>query len=319
MAGPTKHAPELARVQRLIALASDLRENNGETVDATAAHFAITPAELVADLNALMLCGVPPYLPHDYISIEVDDDNCIEIRFADYFARPLRLTPPEQWSLAALLSVSVPPDSAVAPLLAKLRSRFAETGGDPDLIENFRLYPPRPGDVDLVAALDIAIAQKTPVEIEYTASYRGTPERRRVYPHRMELIAGVAHLVAYCTLRDGWRQFRIDRIASASPSTGTIPVDLPAQDVGEPRAGQKARVYVLDQNVQAFLDEIPTAKRITRRGTRHLIEFPFHSDDWLVWFCAARGDQLTLASPRGLVDRIRARWQQVLKGLIAKT
>ena len=47
------------------------------------------------------MCGLPPYTADRLIDVWVIDDGAVEIRLAEYFERPLRLTPAEGVALLA--------------------------------------------------------------------------------------------------------------------------------------------------------------------------------------------------------------------------
>jgi hypothetical protein len=63
-------------------------------------RFDISERELLADLNMLFMCGVYPYTPDSLIEVDLDGGR-VWVRFADWFRRPLRLTPPEGLALVA--------------------------------------------------------------------------------------------------------------------------------------------------------------------------------------------------------------------------
>src|SRR3990167_3728028 len=78
-------------IGRILSLIPYIRENPGIPLRDLAHHFGCPPKEIMGDLNRILLCGVPPYLPDDYIGVYIEND-CVEINFADHFARPIRLT-----------------------------------------------------------------------------------------------------------------------------------------------------------------------------------------------------------------------------------
>ncbi|AJT69929.3 hypothetical protein T261_8336 [Streptomyces lydicus] len=59
----------------------------------------------------------------------------------------------------------------------------------------------------------------------------GTPSPRRVEPHSLVPAAGRWYLVAHDTTKDDWRIYRLDRIASATPTGRRVPPrELPTPD-----------------------------------------------------------------------------------------
>ena len=74
--------------------------NPGATVDEVCERFGYTRSQLMADLDLVFVCGLPGYGPGDLMVAYVDEDEVV-VEMADYFAAPLRLTPPEALSLLA--------------------------------------------------------------------------------------------------------------------------------------------------------------------------------------------------------------------------
>ncbi len=88
------------RLERLLSIVPWVVAQDGPTVAETCERFAISERDLIADLNLLFLCGVYPYTPDALIEVDIDGGR-VWVRFADWFRRPLRLTPPEGLALVA--------------------------------------------------------------------------------------------------------------------------------------------------------------------------------------------------------------------------
>jgi predicted DNA-binding transcriptional regulator YafY len=78
------------------------------------------------------------------------------------------------------------------------------------------IYMPPPARPRLPAALQQALARRTPVRILYVS--RGRKTRRVISPLYATEHNGNIYLVAYCHLRQAQRTFRLDRIAGAEPA-----------------------------------------------------------------------------------------------------
>src|SRR5881275_2324177 len=87
--------------------------HDGPTIAEVCQRFGLKEAELAADLELLWVCGLYPYTPDMLIDVDLDGDR-VWIRYAEYFSRPLRLTPAEGLAL-----------------VAAGRSLLAGTGADP--------------------------------------------------------------------------------------------------------------------------------------------------------------------------------------------
>ncbi|MCK6460580.1 MAG: protein pafC, partial [Planctomycetes bacterium] len=82
----------LAKLRLYLSLIPLLRERPGITFKEVADHLGMSPHAAQREIpEALMLCGVPPYMPHDYIACYTEEDR-VTVRFADHFKRPARIT-----------------------------------------------------------------------------------------------------------------------------------------------------------------------------------------------------------------------------------
>ncbi|MDQ4132370.1 MAG: WYL domain-containing protein [Actinomycetota bacterium] len=202
------------RLARILALVPWVAARDGPTVEEVCARFDCTEQELVDDLELLFLCGLHPYTPDVLIDVDVADGRAW-IRYAEYFSRPLRLTPQEGLVLLAAGStlLSTPggePDGPLARGLAKLATAL---GVEAEGAVEVALAPaPRAA----VEALRDALARHRQVEIDYYAFGRDEWSRRVVDPYALFSAGGQWYLSAYCHAVDDERLFRVDRIREAS-------------------------------------------------------------------------------------------------------
>jgi proteasome accessory factor C len=159
----------------------------------------------------LFVCGVYPFTPDVLIDVDIADGR-VWIRFADYFRRPLRLTPPEGLALisagGALLGVpGADPDGALARALDKLASVLGLGVDEAVAVE---LGPVRPEILELVQQ---AAADQHRIELDYYSLGRDERGTRVVEPWRVFNTQGQWYLAGYCQQADGERLFRVDRIS----------------------------------------------------------------------------------------------------------
>ncbi len=120
------------RLQRVLALVPWILTHPGVTLAELAARFEVSERELERDLELLPMCGLPPYTADRLIDVSVIDGE-VEIRLAEYFERPLRLTPAEGLALLAagraLLAVpGSDDDGPLATALTKLDDALGAPG-----------------------------------------------------------------------------------------------------------------------------------------------------------------------------------------------
>lgn len=211
-----------ARLARLLSLVPWVAAREGPPVSEVCARFGYTERELVDDLQLLFMCGLHPYTPDVLIDADVTDGR-VWIRYAEYFSRPLRLTPAEGLALLAAGStlLAAPGGDADGPLargLAKL-ARALGVDTDPAVEVLLALAP-----AESVRPLEEAIGGRHQVEIEYYAFGRDEWTRRVVDPYALFSAGGQWYLSAYCHLVDDERLFRVDRISHVEPlATGFSP------------------------------------------------------------------------------------------------
>jgi len=225
------------RLRRLLAIIPWITANPGRPVAEVAERFGLTEAQLLADLDVVIMVGLPPYSPDALIEVAIED-RCVTIRLADYFSRPLRLTPAEGLALLAssdaLLSIpGTPPDGALARALQKLAGVMgprADTSLDVHLGN---------AEAGLLQQIRDAIAARRQVGILYYSHGRDERASRQVHPWRVFSDLGAWYLHAWCEQAQDERIFRVDRIEELTPSTDPITRVLPettATSVFQPNA-----------------------------------------------------------------------------------
>jgi proteasome accessory factor C len=193
-------------IQRILALVPWVVAHPGTTKTEIAQRFGISADQLDEDLGLVLMIGVPPYSPGDYLDVDEEPDGRVTIRLADYFRRPLRLTPAEGLALLAagraLLAVpGSDPEGPLATALAKLEAALDL----PDLVV----------DVGAPAHLDDvrdAVSVHERLEIDYWSAGRDELTTRRVDPAVVFFALGAWYVGGYCHRADDERMFRVDRI-----------------------------------------------------------------------------------------------------------
>lgn len=212
------------RLRRLLAIIPLLQRRGGISKQELQETLGISKRELEGDLNAILLCGVPPYLPSDYISVFIDGD-WVTVDHARHFARPARLTLRE--ALALRLAIERLPlaedgpmaDAAIELLDALDRLMPKQQGKIADL--EGRIEAPKAQDMgDKLSLIDAATASRTALELTYySASSEKVSRGRRVLPYGRGDAFGNQYLVAHCEQSEppGVRSFRLDRISRLEP------------------------------------------------------------------------------------------------------
>ncbi len=202
------------RMRRVLAVVPWIVANPGRKVAEVASRFGLSERELLDDLGVVYMVGLPPYSPDALVDVEVDDEGRVTIRLADFFSRPLRLTPGQGLALLAssdgLLSIpGTDPDGALARALAKLG---AALGVDSDAASDPIEVHLGSAEGEVLDQLRRAAGAGTEVEIDYYSYNRDAHSTREIAPWRVFADAGNWYVHAWCHRADGERIFRVDRI-----------------------------------------------------------------------------------------------------------
>ena len=194
------------RLQRVLALVPWILAHPGITLAELAARFEVSELELERDLELLPMCGLPPYTADRLIDVSVIDGG-VEIRLAEYFERPLRLTPAEGLALLAAgrALLAVPGSDVEGPLATALAKLDDALGAPGALAVDV-------GTSDQLERLQDAAAADERVEIDYFSFARDEMTTRVIDPWRVFHAFGAWYVAAWCHRADGERLFRVDRV-----------------------------------------------------------------------------------------------------------
>ena len=127
------------RMSRLLAVVPWVVERQGAPLDDITTRFDYPREQLIKDLTeVLFFVGVHPFTPDALIEVDISDD-IVQISYAEWFSRPLRLTPSEATRLlTAGRSLLMHPfattderSEAASPLLRALTKLEMALGGAP--------------------------------------------------------------------------------------------------------------------------------------------------------------------------------------------
>ena len=245
-----------SEIQRILALVPYLVAHPDSFKADVATRFGITRQQLDRDLELVLMVGVPPYTPGDYIDVD-DDGEFVTLRMADSFRRPLRLTATEGLSVLAagntLLAVpGADQDGPLATALAKLAAALNFPDLDVVLQEPVHLQE-----------LRRAAERFEQIEIEYWTAGRNEITTRRIDPLAVFFAQGAWYVDAFCHRANDDRLFRVDRIRAVVPTVRTFnpdrerPLRNTAQALYAPRATDPIVTIEIDAADRWVADHYP--------------------------------------------------------------
>lgn len=205
------------RVERLLSIVPYVVRHPGVTLGELSRLFGVGEDALAQDLRVVLLTGVPPFGPGDYIDVTFEEDR-VWIGLAEPLTRPVRLTPDEGLALylrgaAVMGSPGLVEAAALGSALEKLR---AGLGDDLASLPVAAEGSPRPsGPLD---AIRRAAAELERVEIEHYSYARDEVTTRTIDPEQVFAQLGAWYVAAWDGLADEERLFRIDRIRAVKPT-----------------------------------------------------------------------------------------------------
>lgn len=217
-----------SQLTRLLALIPYLQSHPGISVARAAETFGITPSTLLKDLEILYYCGLPGQGGGDLIEVDLElaaDEGIINLTNADYMSRPLTISPDEAFGLTlALEYIAILGDTsltkAASSALAKLRAALGEQSVGVGAVAVAS------ASQAVRDAVESALVGRSRLELVYEGQRRySTPV---VEPVAVVVRRGIAYLQAWSLDADGWRTFRMERIADA------VPTGEPSSDRGTP-------------------------------------------------------------------------------------
>lgn len=216
------------RIDRLTAILIQLQTKRIVKAEEIADRFEISLRTVYRDVKALMEAGVPIGSEAGKGYFVVDGYHLPPVMFNQEEASALLL--------AGKLVEKMTDDSirkAFESALLKIRSVLKDA--EKDHLENLESHikvvhrsstetqPEFPNR--FLADIQRSVVHKEVLELEYFSNYRGQVTKRTVEPIGLYYYGSAWHLIAWCQLRNDYRDFRADRIKgivhSGKPFTNT--------------------------------------------------------------------------------------------------
>ena len=297
------------RMARLLGVVPWVVKQGGAHLDDIAARFDYPPEQLLEDLTQrLFFVGVHPFTPDTLIDVHIED-GVVDIRYADWFSQPMRLTGEEATRLLAagrtVLDTSegrrrdaagddagddagygeAGDDGEADPLvraLAKLRLSLGSEDASAGTVGHVDVCLGQ-APAETLDGLRRAIGERRQIEIEYYSQGRDTMTSRAVDPARLLSHDGVWYLFGWCHRAGAERVFRADRIRALTVTESSVQVDLPASGPPSLKVDTVDRTATIRLAPEAAwaADYYPVRERTEHPDGTVDAEFAVASDSWL--------------------------------------
>jgi proteasome accessory factor C len=276
----------LLRTARLLDLVPFLNTHQGIALKELAAHFDVTPTQMSADLMTLWMCGLPGYTPLELMDLEFES-GFVTIRNASTLAKPRTITFQEGVALLLgldLVASSIPDERAdLLNSVQSLRERLTKLLGVPIKLS---VVAATSGAVS--TAITQAIQSNGGLEIRYHSLYKDQISQRSVMPIDLYDSNGQQYMRAFCFTANDYREFRVDRIESATAAA--VPAQLSAEVVNQEKIAFQitAQTHSRDVAERFAISDMPLERAI---------KLSSYSRQWIERSVMASGATVILNSP----------------------
>jgi proteasome accessory factor C len=301
-----------------------IQQHQGITVEELARRTGLSEHEITDEVGKLvMMCGVPPYQPNNYVSLWVQGGR-VYIRFAEQFERPVRLVLSE--ALALLIALK-PLESKEHPFhqsVRALRKKILEALS-PEAKRMIgraeKAILGRPKETGgRIAQLREAMARCRELKVTYWSAHRAATSERVLRPYGMVEHGGDWYVVAHDSVRGKPVTFRVDRIREATllDTEYEIPADFDVQKWNEdrdfvpPPGKTVARVLFSADAAKFAREELPAKDLTPLEGGAVVAKVPVASEAWFLSWLFQFGKGAEVLEPPELREKVRATCRAVL-------
>jgi proteasome accessory factor C len=295
------------RLSRLLTMVPWLLNRPGVAIEEVSREFAVTPAQVEADLALLFLCGTPGGYHGDLIEAEWENGR-VFLGNADTISRPLRLGVDEALALiVGLRALAAVPGlgerDAVVRALAKLEAATGSASAGSSRIQV--LIDEGTGNQAMPQAQE-ALARRRRVHLRYLVPSRDESTERDVDPMRVINFDAHWYLEGWCHRAEDVRLFRMDRIESLTilDEDGTPPATAEPRDLGSgvftPHADDQLVRLALRPGAAWVSDYYPTESIERTPGGGAVIALRTADTSWLRRLMWRLGSQATVLEPAEL-------------------
>ncbi len=319
------------KANRILTMIPLIRSRPGIKIEEIAQQLGVPAGTVLSDLDAILMCGVPPYLPNDYVGVYVEN-GAVRLSFADHFKRPVTLTHTEALALRLALECLPARTSHHAAKLIQKLNRLLPRAVQRGVRRRFRLAVGQEALQQRIRIVEQAVAQRREMRIEYYTASRDTMTERTVRPYAIIEHQGQWYVIAFCSLRNKELPFRIDRIRSVklTDETFTVPESFDIETYRRPEMyfPTEADISVDVRLMPEFANRLRGLKpketaslfggQPAIRKTRSLPDgslvftIAVTRPEWIVSWALQHGEAVEILSPPDVREKVRTACDAIL-------
>jgi proteasome accessory factor C len=279
----------MEKAARLLDLVPFLYKNQGISIEMLAKEFGVDRDEILSDLNALWMCGETRF---DLIELEFES-GYVYIRNAQAINLVRSLSTQEMISIFFGLDLLKDELGDQRPdLLAEIEALKSQIS--PEL--SSKVSANHAVSASLLEEIDKAISSRSLLEIRYHSVAGDKYSTRTISPIEKVRRDGHDFLIAFCTVADSRRTFRLDRISSAKAIDLSSPsIEVPDED--DARLSVTLKVH---GNARLLKETFDRCRELG--GDKYQVEV--FNTSWLVREIIASGGDFELLEPLNLRQEV---------------
>lgn len=304
------------RIDRLLALLIFLQSRRFVLAQEISERFSTSMRTVYRDIRALQETGVP-------VIFETGRGYSIQ---EGYHLPPVMFSRQEATALFTAtkmarkltdLSVQNNLDSVLEKVKAVIRysdKEFIEAVENQILILHPTVHNPEEFPNNFLPKIQKALVEKVKISIKYMSPYKSITEDRKIEPVGLCFYGGRWHLVAFCLLRNEYRDFRLDRIKSLYLTDEKVVSEHPALSEYFPLSGNTSEYFPVVLHFKKPLKPSIAEQKYYYGFMKEVdmetyIEMTFfvNSAEWIANWILNQGSDVSIHEPHMLVEFIKQR------------
>lgn len=279
---------------RLFKILYILLEKKQVTAQELAEKFEVSVRTIYRDIDSLSAAGIPVYT-------EQGRNGGIHL-MDDFVLNKAVLSDEEkQEILTSLQTLSVAPNSNRDDIFQKLSALF-QISGEQWLEVDFSRWGNEEGDNQKFDLLKRAIIHHKCVNISYVGSSENS-NRRKIHPLKLMYKAKDWYLKAYCTEKEDYRTFKLNRILEIELLDELfVPGTFPEESQIPLPECQTITLLFSKEVAYRVYDEFDKSQIHLQKDGDLIVYADMPEDDWLVGFLLSFGDKVRIIEPVHLKD-----------------
>ncbi|MCG3132972.1 MAG: Protein PafC [Planctomycetes bacterium] len=312
-------------LRHALALIPMIQAHPGLTLEELAARTGLSENVITDEVARLVLmCGVPPYAPNNYVSIWVERGR-VYVRFAEQFERPVRLVLHEALALLLALKPLAAGDHPFSEAVRGLRKKVLHALGPEAQRQLDRaertLRGPAAREVRRTGNLREALRRCRELRIVYWSAHRAALTERVIRPYAMAEHDGEWYVIAWDSERKDVVSFRVDRIREADllDTEYEIPLDFDVRrwnrdrDFAPAPGKVAARIRFTGDAVRWVREELP-GKDVLQQGDGSVVaSVRVGTEAWFLSWLFQFGPDAEVLEPADLRERVAACCRRMLE------